>query len=165
MKISERLRGYLKDHLLGLNDSPHRIALGVALGVFIAFTPTFGLQILLYLGIASAIGANKLSGIGPLFINNPLTLLPMYYGAWRLGGFMMEAAGSPLPPIAWEGDLTLMLGSITDIGIELWLGSVVLGIIAAIPAYFIAIIAVERFRRRSEDGAEIIETHAAEPSE
>ena len=85
MKMKERLRRYLSDHLLGLNDSPHRIALGVGLGVFIAFTPTFGLQILLYLAIASAIGANKISGIGPLFINNPFTLLPLVYGRGALG--------------------------------------------------------------------------------
>lgn len=148
MKMKERLRRYLSDHLLGLNDSPHRIALGVGLGVFIAFTPTFGLQILLYLAIASAIGANKISGIGPLFINNPFTLLPLVYGAWRLGAFIMGASSAALPPLAWEGDLALTLGSVTELGVEIWIGSIILGALAAIPAYFAALFAIARYRRR-----------------
>lgn len=146
MDTFARFRRYLQDRLIGLNDSPHRIALGVALGVFIAFTPTFGLQILLYVAIASIIGANKVSGIGPLFINNPLTLMPMYYAAWRLGAFIMGAPSAAAPRIAREGEFALTLGSVAELGIELWIGSVVLGAIAAIPAYFLVLLAIARFK-------------------
>lgn len=145
--LQQLLKRRVFEPILGLSDSPHRIALGVALGVFIAFTPTFGLQILLYLAIASAIGANRMSGIGPLFISNPITLVPLYYGAWRLGALVLGESIAALPPPLVQPEGTLTMASIASVGIELWIGSFILGGVAAVPAYFASRCAVERFRQ------------------
>ena len=44
----DKLWHVLEHHILGLNDEPHRIARGVFLGTVVAFTPTLGLQMMIY---------------------------------------------------------------------------------------------------------------------
>ena len=46
------LYGKLVQPLLRINDSPHSLALGITMGVFIAFTPTVGVQITIVVQIA-----------------------------------------------------------------------------------------------------------------
>ena len=40
---------FIKYRVLHVDDTPHRIALGVALGFFVTWTPTIGVQIVLIL--------------------------------------------------------------------------------------------------------------------
>jgi hypothetical protein len=42
---------------LMLDDTPHRIALGIAIGVFVAWTPTVGVQMLAVIPIAFLLGS------------------------------------------------------------------------------------------------------------
>jgi len=52
--LAERVRAVLR-----LNDPPSRIALALAVGVFIGCTPFYGLQTLLSLGLAALFHLNK----------------------------------------------------------------------------------------------------------
>ncbi|NLE49006.1 MAG: DUF2062 domain-containing protein [Sandaracinaceae bacterium] len=88
-----------------------------------------------------------MSGIGPLFISNPITLVPLYYGAWRLGALVLGESIAALPPPLVQPEGTLTMASIASVGIELWIGSFILGGVAAVPAYFASRCAVERFRQ------------------
>ncbi|MEM7608644.1 MAG: DUF2062 domain-containing protein [Myxococcota bacterium] len=167
-----RLKGVVVHRILGVQDTPHRIAWGMAIGTVIAFTPTIGLQVMLYLLFATVLRANKLSGVPILFISNPVTAVPLYYGCWRLGVLLLGSSAdeggdrSRFEAFAGGGDLGDSLLSaefwsaawdtLKDVGAELWLGSVALGVAFAIPFYFLTRVAVVRFRaRRSKapDGA------------
>lgn len=85
-----RLQQIVFHNILHLDDTPHRIAWGVFLGTMIAFTPTLGLQIVLYIPIAALLRANKISGIPILFISNPFTAVPLYYTTWSVGAAVLH---------------------------------------------------------------------------
>jgi hypothetical protein len=77
--------------LLGLNDPPHAIALGAAVGMAIAFGPTYGMQIILALGLATLLRVNRVATLLPTFIVNPVTgpatfILQYLLGRAILGG-------------------------------------------------------------------------------
>jgi uncharacterized protein (DUF2062 family) len=87
--IKARLRRFFADRVLGVHDTTHRIALGVAVGVAVAMTPTIGLQMVLTVAVATALRANKVVGVPFAWISNPATLwlyVPSYVlGSWLLG--------------------------------------------------------------------------------
>src|SRR5690606_17221590 len=82
--LLDKFRQVLVHNILGLDDTPHRIGLGVLLGFLVAFTPTLGFQIIMYVALAALIRANKLSGIPILFISNPFTAVPLYWFVWKV---------------------------------------------------------------------------------
>jgi uncharacterized protein (DUF2062 family) len=65
---------YLGHRVRRLPDSPHRIALGFAIGVLACFTPFFGAHLLLAAGLAKLARANIIASLIGTFVANPLTL-------------------------------------------------------------------------------------------
>jgi hypothetical protein len=168
-QLWRRLSDVVVHRILGVDDTPQRIAFGVLLGFVVAWTPTIGLQIVLYIAIASLLRANKVVGIPILFISNPFTAVPMYWFAWWLGSIVVhggvppeepsEAAvrervmdtggGAPWYVALFTVEFWESLGAkIAELGVELWVGCLLLGFLTGIPAYFITLSAVKRFRRR-----------------
>ena len=86
----EKLKDVVVHKILGLDDAPSRIAWGVFLGCVVAMTPTLGLQILLYVSLATLLRVNKLSGIPILFISNPFTAVPLYGFCWWVGNLLLH---------------------------------------------------------------------------
>ncbi len=174
--LMSRTKDVIVHRVLGLEDTPHRIAWGVFLGCMVTFTPTIGLQIVIYLTVATLLRANKVSGVPILFLSNPLSAVPLYWGVWKVGQFLLhlghppevhvrelltarlESAGEAsegslleklLEPEFWSGVGDAML----QMGGELWLGSLVIGLLTGTPAYFFTVWAVKTFRARlSRDG-------------
>ena len=85
--------------LLALRDTPHAIAGGVAIGMFIGFTPLFGIKTLLCLGLAYLLRCNPIAAVIAVSLHDVVIpfwpfLLKVEYdiGAWILGSF------NELPP-------------------------------------------------------------------
>jgi uncharacterized protein (DUF2062 family) len=170
----KRLKKIVFHHILHADDTPHRLALGVALGFLICCTPTIGLQIVIYIGLAALLGANKVSGIPFLFISNPFTAVPLYYFMWKVGEYTInlgpgghrgvstqeikswlgetthtirESGGeSFLDPEFWQDVGRLLIST----GTELWLGAFVFGIPLAVMSYFLTRWGVTAFREARE---------------
>lgn len=68
-----RAARYIIHRLRRLPDPPHRIARGIGAGVFISFTPLFGLHFIGAIAIAAAIRGNFLAALLATFFGNPLT--------------------------------------------------------------------------------------------
>lgn len=64
---------YLGHRVRRLPDSPHRIAFGLAIGVFASFSPFFGAHLLLAAGLAKLLRANIVASLIGTFVGNPLT--------------------------------------------------------------------------------------------
>lgn len=62
------------------------VARGVAIGLFVALTPTVGVQTLMMLGACLLARANFPVAFGISWISNPVTLAPLYMGYHQLGG-------------------------------------------------------------------------------
>jgi len=141
---------YIKDRIRGifqLSDPPHKLAAAFAVGIFIAFTPTFGLHVISCLILAWLFRLSKLVMITAAFLNNPWTVVPMYgFCLW----FGMKITGTHItvPNIAWKElgimDLFHLLKP------YLWpfvAGTLVLGVIAAVISYFVIYSAAVRYRK------------------
>lgn len=165
-----RLRHLIVTRILGVQDSPRRIARGVALGMLVAWTPTLGFQIMIYVALATLLRANKVAGIPLLFISNPLTAVPLYWGCWKLGDHLinagtagesagaqaiarLRAAGESAAGASWWHDIWTAqfweaLGrTLLDLGLELWVGSLVIGVSLAVPSYVLTLYGVRAYRR------------------
>ncbi len=169
-RLLQRWSGYFATHVLHLDDTPGRIALGVAIGFFIAFTPTIGIQMVLYLAVVAVLPANKVSGILPIWVTNPLTAAPIYYFNWRVGTFLLTGRieTSPASRAAIErlieGDPSRDIGFferlfdpqfwsaaaalLGRIGGELWVGSLFVGLVAAVVGGWITLRVLRAYRNR-----------------
>ncbi len=86
------------------HSSRRGIALGVAIGVFFAFiTPVA--QIPLSAAASVLLRANVPSALAATFVNTPLTFGPVYFGAWRVGSWLLgeDADGAKPPPLPGDG--------------------------------------------------------------
>ncbi|MBN2581973.1 MAG: DUF2062 domain-containing protein [Planctomycetes bacterium] len=170
----KRLRDWFV-HLLHLDDSASRIALGAAVGMFVAMTPTIGLQMLIVLFLLTFIPGNRVAGLPMVWITNPATAVPIYVfnyrvGAWILGGEVAATTHREwaelvkrVPsfwqafhsPVAWVGDLWSWLGEFwkTMEGIigPLWLGSAIVGLAAALVTYAVMYYLICFYRLRLRD--------------
>lgn len=133
--------------VLGINDSPRSIALGLAIGVFVAMTPTVGIQMPIVFVLCSLGRGNRVAGLAMTWISNPVTTLPMYYGYYRLGLLFTggeEARYEDLRGIledkpGEDADLwSAVVRLIEHLGWPLWIGSLVVAVIATAPVYPLA---------------------------
>ncbi len=103
---------YVVYRIRRLPDPAYKISRGIAAGVFVSFTPFFGLHFLISAAIAWLIGGNVLAAILATFTGNPLTFpiiagLSVHLGSRMLG----EPTTVPLDDV---------FGSSSRVSLELW---------------------------------------------
>lgn len=154
-----RLSRFLRYRVLHVDDTPHRIALGVAIGLFVTWTPTIGLQMVLALALCTLLRANKAVGLPFVWISNPLTILPIYYPSYALGLSLIPGR-QPKTWAHWNQMVREVFGSdlgwwdrtvefwrfALDVAVPLWLGSLIMGTIIGVAAYSVTYRAVIRYR-------------------
>lgn len=131
--------------ILMLDDTPHSIALGTSIGMFIGMTPTVGIQMILVLITAfltrPCLRFNQVAAIVTVYISNPLTSVPIYWFNYKVGTLFIEG---DLPPDAfsqilkykgfnqwWDAVVTLFV----EIGAPLIVGSLVVASICGVLTY------------------------------
>lgn len=98
MKIVEHLRGLWKK-LFSLKDSPHAIAGGVAIGIFVGFTPLWGVKTLLSLGLAYAFRCNPIAAVIAVSLHDVLTPFAPIFMRWQYDlGFWILSHPHHMPP-------------------------------------------------------------------
>jgi len=91
--MKEKIKNFLKQFFL-INDTPHKIAGGAALGIFLGITPGEG--VLTTLVLASLFRFNRLSATAGVLATNMWTtvvILPLTAG---VGGFLFHTNGKEL---------------------------------------------------------------------
>lgn len=129
----------------------HRVALGAALGMFVAFTPTIGFQTIIVLALASMLRANKLVGLPLVWISNPVTIPPIFYAAYSLGRVILRWPSLDRlwwmaltePPEGWWTATVFYWSKAAEIAAPLWLGSL---LIAAVTGALTYIVVLRRLR-------------------
>ena len=129
-------------HILTLDNHPGHIAAGFAVGVFISFTPFFGLHTIISIIAAFVFRLNKLTCITGAWVNTPLTVVPALAASFKLGRFLR---GKPVTELTLKG---LEWHHIKPYAKSLLLGSSIIGFVAAVAAYFICYWLVTAFRKR-----------------
>jgi uncharacterized protein (DUF2062 family) len=127
----------------------------VALGMFVAFIP-LPVQMPLAAALALAFKVNVPVAIASVFITNPLTTVPVFYAAYRVGCMMLGLA-----PHGFHFEMTwawLQTG-LLPIWKPFLLGCLVLGIVAAVVSYVMLagiwhLSLVLKFHERKREAAE-----------
>ncbi|MFH2002840.1 MAG: DUF2062 domain-containing protein, partial [Planctomycetota bacterium] len=156
-----------------INDTPHSIALGVALGVFVALTPTVGMQMLIILVLGTLIRANRIIGVLLVWISNPITLIPMYYGYYWLGGKILSVElwtfatfSSKIDAVMAVKEHSGYFGMIqklfSDLGPSLFLGSLIIATVCSVPLYPWVLYALSRRRGPGGESSENSESTGAD---
>jgi uncharacterized protein (DUF2062 family) len=150
--------------LLHLDDPPRRLALALAVGVFISCTPFWGLQTVLAIVVAALFRLNRAATILGMWLNLPW-FAPFVYGAAIKLGLVVapglrEADAASLDlllsnpsALSWATVWSWLRGS----SLPLLLGSTIVGLVAGLATYAIAFAALARRRRgrpRVDDAAD-----------
>ena len=80
------------------------IALGMAIGVFFGFLIPIA-QIPFSAAVAVALRANVPTAVASTLVTNPITFGPVYFAAWKVGGFLL--ADDSTPPPVLSGDMAV----------------------------------------------------------
>jgi uncharacterized protein (DUF2062 family) len=165
--LAGKLKRFFIYRVFSLDDTPHRIALGVGVGIFVAWTPTIGFQMILTIAISALLRANKLVGVPFVWISNPVTLVPIYapnywVGRKLLGGghsaaqFVRQVREAMAVHGGWIDKIQAWWSATWNVFGPLWTGSIIVGLILGAIAYVIIYYAVVIFRaqRRRRHPAE-----------
>jgi uncharacterized protein (DUF2062 family) len=121
--------------LIHLGESPERTAFAFAVGVFIAFTPTFGFHYITALLIFWLLRLNLPALLMGTTVNNPLTIAPIYsFGLWI--GLLLVGGKGPRMPIDWELSWSL-LAQLRPLLIPFFVGTLLTGSVAAAVSYWL----------------------------
>lgn len=132
--------------LVTLKSSPQKIALGFAMGLCVAYTPTIGIQTVLVLALAALFRVNPVSATVGVYMSNPVTIVPMYALCYKVGAWILGAE-----PAFDNIDFSASLLSLSKeglywIGVEA-VGAVVVGVVTFPIAYLVALWVVVGYRR------------------
>jgi uncharacterized protein (DUF2062 family) len=157
-KKRSKIFRYLEYKILHIDDSPQKIALGLAIGLFVAWTPLLGLHILIVIALSMLLRANKFASLVSVWVSNVFTFFIIYYPSYLLGRFVFnifapdramnrqqvsEAFNKLFSPSnVFTGIFTKQYWSdfvslSKTIGPELWLGCFLLGGLVATVSYII----------------------------
>jgi uncharacterized protein (DUF2062 family) len=176
-----RTRQFIIFRIIHIDDSPHRIALGVSLGLFTAFLPFLGLHTITALLLAFISRANKAVAVLCSWVSNPFTVIPIFIPCYLLGRTILGIFGNTsLTETAEVTDIlkqTLSLSTLTSaittvefwketaslfgkIGMELITGCLICGVTIAIASYFVIynMVVVHRVKHQKKIDAQKAET-------
>ncbi len=161
---------YVKHRMRRLPDSPERIARGVWAGVFVTFTPLFGMHFIAAALLARLMKGNILAALMATFVGNPLTFVFIALASLKTGHLIL---GTGLE----EGELRALSRKFADAGSDLWhnfiaafteaqmdwsglaifsrevfypylIGGIIPGIICSTIAYYLAVPLLHAYQKR-----------------
>lgn len=162
---------YVLYRLRRLPDRPHRIARGVAAGVFVSFTPLFGFHFLSAAAVAWLIGGNVLAALLATFVGNPVTLPFIALASVGLGRRLLGLPGEPSAHLIFReftsatselyhnigavfGPGTAHWDSLREFGQQIfwpyWVGGLILGLIVSVGTHYLTVPIFNAYQRRRE---------------
>lgn len=147
-------------HLLKSNSSPHEVALGVAIGVFIGFLPFYGLHTIMVLFIALLIPhTNRIGMLLGINVTMPITAPFVYWAGYSVGRGL---TGGKAPAVTIESMRKVTMGDIPEMFYALFFGCVVLGMLSAVVFYAVTFYVAKAIKsaqavKRTEEKVEKVE--------
>ena len=166
---------YVKHRVRRLPDPPERIARGIFAGVFVTFTPFFGLHLVFAALLAFVMRGNVVASLLATFFGNPLTFVPiaysslktgywltgmnadaervqhglgeMFYGASRDLWFNFKALFNHKTP-EWAG----LAEFYNDVFYPYMIGSLIPGIASGLLCYYLSVPVIRAYQKRRNKG-------------
>ena len=139
--------------VLRLDEQPWRVALALAVGVFISCTPFWGLQTLLSLAVATIFRLNRAVTVTGAWLNLPW-FAPVVYGfALRIGVFVLpDLHGADIAEIVELLQMSSVLSAadlldlLRSVSLALLIGTAAVGAVAGALTYVGAFVFLRRIR-------------------
>ena len=106
-----RAAWYVWHRLRRLPDPAHKISRGIACGVFVSFTPFFGMHFVFAAALAWLVNGNLMAALLATFFGNPLTFPFIAAVSMELGSWILGQPSIPLP---------FVVSAFSDAAVELW---------------------------------------------
>lgn len=125
------------------------IATACAIGLYCAMMP-IPFQMVLAAGLAILMNANLPISVALVWLTNPFTMPPIFYGAYKFGAWVMDA---PPNTFEFEPSLDWVLHGMNTTWQPFLLGCFLLGLIFSVSAYFLVlylwrVVAIKRWKAR-----------------
>ncbi len=144
MVLTTWLRTEIK-RLFSIKDTPHAVAIGVAIGIFFGFTPLLGLKTLLSLAVTRLLRGNLVAAAVAVTLHDvSLPLAPLLL-RWQYDvGYWLLSHPHQFPPhlhfqihnkAAW-----LHWSTFLTVGRPILVGSIVFAIPASIASYYLTLL-------------------------
>ena len=165
-----RAASYVMHRLRRLPDPPYRIARGIFAGIFVTFSPFFGLHFLFAALLARAIGGNILAALLATFFGNPLTFVPIGVVSLKTGHFLLGTEFDPNVDRSLVGKFTdaggdLMRNLVASISgnpvdwaglsrfydevfLPYTVGGIIPGLIAGLVTYYLSVPVISAYQKR-----------------
>ena len=132
--------------------TPREVAVSFSVGVFITALPTLGAGLLIILALGFLFERlSKIAMLASVVVLNPVVKWGVYGASYSLGTVIL----GPAPGVSFDG---VSLSAGPDILVRLWVGNLILAVIAAAVGYVVGLRLVNEFRRRAREN----EVHARE---
>ncbi len=116
------------------DNSPDQIALGTAIGIFIACSPFLGTHTVTALGLALLFHASRPAALLGTFANNPISMAFIYFAEIKLGSWILGYSLA-MPKGLWS-DFVELFSLGRQVILSLMVGFVIVGIVSAVGTYF-----------------------------
>ncbi len=136
------IRKFIRDYIINSNDSNMKIALSVAIGVFIGVIPIWGFQMLVAFGLAYFLKLNKFVAVVASNISIPPMLPLILLLSYITGGLII---GYSKHTVHYSSGVTLLW--LKENIVQYLVGSIVFGILAAIVLGTITYFLLRFFRK------------------
>lgn len=124
----------LYERFKSLQGDPHYVAMGAAIGVFVAVTPTIPFHTAIAVGLAFIFKASKPAAAIAVWVGNPLTVPFFYYASFKIGTLIL---GHEVPLRGQLPGVAQMLKMGWDVTVAMIVGGAILGILPAIASYYL----------------------------
>ena len=123
-----RLFSYLRQRVIRMPGTPACIAIGLACGVAISFTPFIGFHLLLGGLLAYVLRGNILASAIGTIVGNPWTLPFIIYADYKLGVVLLHSVGFDI--VERSMNLAEFVGNPAELMVPVVIGGMVLGTLA-----------------------------------
>ena len=143
MAIREKLR-----LILSIKESPVRLSLSFAIGVFIGMSPFLGIHTILGIICAYLFRLNKFVTIVGVYITNPWTIIPIYTFSTYVGARLI-GMNRIIPSIDWKNiTLSRLISELGPLLKPFIIGTLFIGLISSLISYII----LYHLVRKRDDG-------------
>jgi uncharacterized protein len=142
-----------------LDDTPHRIALGSGIGLFFAFQPFVGSQMVASAIACKVVRASLMASLPWTWLTNPFTVAPIYYASYRLGAMFFPSdklvtyarvreLGERAEGQGWIDSLAKGWSMLVDIAVPLQVGCTIIGVGGGVALFLLVRKAVNSLQAR-----------------
>lgn len=147
--MSEKLKRFIRFwylRLVRIQATPHKIAIGLAAGVFVGLLPVLPFQTVLAIGLAFLVRGSKIAAALGTWVSNPLNWIPVYMMFYVVGKAVVPFDVPPFNPSQLEMAEMIEMG--WKFFTVMMIGGLAVAIPSAVVSYFVALKGIEAYRAR-----------------